>query len=375
GLSRVGMIFNEAHKTHGLRAEETTVASCLKQVGYRTALIGKWHLGHGAVEHYPTRHGFDEFYGALGGCIDYFDHAYAFVPDWYRGEQPLVEEGYSTTLLTREAVDFLERQSAARPFFLCLTYFAPHYGKSLAAEAAVHDHTLSTAKAGGERTNPRTGEACQPINSLQAPLEDLRQVRHIEDPKRRYYTAMVRALDDGVGEVLAALQAADLDENTIVLFLADNGPDMTVSNAGDHGPLRGAKHSLWEGGIRVPAALQWPARLKAGQVLDVPVSALDLLPTFCALSAAPLPAGPIDGLDVTGALFAGQPLQRTLYWRQGRQEAVRRGDWKLIYDDLYNVAADPGEQRDLAAQKPDLVAELVELREMMRRSLTLERTD
>ncbi len=370
GLHSVGMMFNEAHRSHGLRSGETTVAACLQAAGYRTALFGKWHLGHGAVEHYPTRHGFDEFYGALGGCIDYFDHAYAFVPDWYRDEQPLVEDGYSTTLLTREAVGFVERQSAETPFFLCLTYFAPHYGKSLAAEAALHDHTLSTAKAGGERINPHTGETCQPINSLQAPLEDLRQVRHVEDPKRRYYSAMVRALDDGVGEVMAALAAADLDENTIVLFLADNGPDMTVSNAGDHGSLRGAKHSLWEGGIRVPATVQWPAQLPAGSVIDAPLSALDVLPTLCSLSGAALPDGPLDGMDASAVLFAGEALERTLYWRQGKQEALRRGRWKLVFDDLYDVVADPGERHDLATQHPDLVAELIDVRQAMRDSLT-----
>lgn len=369
GLDHVGMMFNEAHRNHGLREGETTIAEYLQRAGYRTALIGKWHLGHGAVEQYPTRHGFDSFYGALGGCIDYFTHAYAFVPDWYRDEEPLVEEGYTTTLLTQEAVRFLSEQSREAPFFLCLSYFAPHYGKSLAAEAAEDERTLVTADAGGERRNPRTGEACQPVNTLQAPLSDLRALSDIEDPKRRYYAAMVRSLDRGVGEVLGALESADLQENTLVIFLADNGPDMTVSNAGENGPLRGAKHSLREGGIRVPCVMQWPERLSPGGVIDTPFSALDLLPTLCTLAKSTTPEGPLDGVDMSGALLGEEAEQRPLYWRYRGQEAVRRGRWKLVDDELYDVQRDLGEERNLAEANPELVAELTELRASLRRSL------
>ena len=261
-LNRVVMTF-DPRPDQGLTDAEPTLAEALCEAGYETALVGKWHLGHADPRHFPTRHGFEHFYGAAGGCIDYFTHAYATEHDWFRGEEPLVEEGYATDLMTAEAVRVIEERDGERPLFLFVSYTAPHYGKSIQEDVAGEPHTLVTRGFGQPRTDPATGRAVQPVNTLQARLTDVVDARTSEP--RDVYAAMVRALDDGVGEVLATLEREGLADDTLVLFTADNGADRTPSNAGSSGPWRGAKHSLYEGGIRVPSAVRWPGACRAGR--------------------------------------------------------------------------------------------------------------
>ncbi|MEP6663693.1 MAG: sulfatase-like hydrolase/transferase, partial [Verrucomicrobiota bacterium] len=185
----------------GIRPQEKTIAEVLQENGYRTALIGKWHLGHGLPEFAPNNHGFDYAYGTSGGCVDYFTRKYGYKPDWYRNGKPVEEPGYSTDLLTEDAVRYLAEQKSGKPFFLYLSYTAPHYGK------------------GWDEETKKTS------NILQAKDEDRARFSEIADKDRREYAGMVAALDDGVGRVLGALKKQKLEKNTLVIFACDNGAD------------------------------------------------------------------------------------------------------------------------------------------------------
>jgi len=370
GLDRVGMMFDEAHKDHGLRAGEVTLGEVLGGVGYRTAFVGKWHLGHGAAEHLPTRHGFEAFYGPAGGCVDYFTHRYGTVLDWYRGEELLEEEGYATELLTDEAIRFLRAQDGEAPFLLVLAYNAPHYGKSLARDAG--PETLVTSDFGQPRVHPDTGAEVQVVNSLQAPAALLERFARVEDPKRRAYSAMVAAMDDGIGRVLDALDELGLARDTLVLFTPDHGADLTRSSAGSNTPLRGGKHSLWDGGLRVPALLRWPGRVEPGTDVEQLSSTLDLLPTLAHLARADVSELTLDGIDLLDSWTGGEARERDLFWQQGQKRAFRRGPWKLVGEQLFQVEQDPAEKADLAGQKPALRSELSTARQEARKRLTDE---
>ena len=346
GLDRVGMMFDESHREHGLREGELTLGEVLSSAGYRTALVGKWHLGHGSPEHLPTRHGFGHFYGMAGGCVDYFTHRYGTVLDWYRGEELVIEEGYATDLLTQEAIRFLRAQSSDEPFLLVLAYNAPHYGKSLARDAG--PQTLVTASFGKPRLDPETGERVQVVNSLQAPQALFDELEPIEDPKRRAYAAMVRSMDQGIGRVLDVLDEVGLASNTLVLFTPDHGADRTESSSGSNAPLRGGKHSLWEGGLRVPAILRWPGWVEAGSVIDQVSSTLDLMPSLAKVAGTDVSTLDLDGLDLSPQWTGAPPVERDLYWQHGRSHAFLRGSWKLHDDRLYQLERDPGETNDLA---------------------------
>lgn len=362
GLDRVGMMFEPDHRSHRLTAAEPTLAELLRGAGYRTALFGKWHLGHGDTGALPLAHGFDDFTGCAGGCIDSYTHAYGDLPDWYRGDQPAPEPGFATELITRHAADWLARDDP-RPFFLVVSYTAPHYGKSLAER--LPSPSLATQKAGKPRPDPLGPGTVQPVNSLQVPLDALDALAGA-DPfaptaaqKRRAYAAMVASMDDGVGELLRTLDAAGRTQDTLVIFLADNGPDETPSNAGDSGPLRGAKHSLHEGGVRVPCLMRWPGRTEAGSVEAATSSTLDLLPTLAQLAGRPPRGWVLDGLDLGPVWFGGGAAgERELMWAEGNSRSIRRGDWKWIDGALYDLAADLGETTDLAADRPELAREL-----------------
>ncbi len=333
----------------GLREGEVTLAAKLREAGYRTAIIGKWHLGYGNEELLPTRHGFDEFYGFLDGCIDFFTFRYGNWQTLYEGEQPIEDSGYITARLTEKAVDFIERQSADQPFFLYIPHAAPHYAKGY---------------------DPVKDE---PTNVLQAKAEDIVAMSFIEDEKRRVYAAKVKGLDDGVGEVLAALERKGLVENTWVIFMSDNGGDYNYG--GNNFPLRGQKATVWEGGIRVPCLMRWPGRIEAGVVSRQPASALDLMPTVLGLAEIS-PAGlTLDGVDLRPTLLEGLPIERDLVFIDKRGDALRRGDWKLIRPQgekqtmLFNLTADMAEKRDLAAARPDVLRELNEALEAKRREI------
>jgi arylsulfatase A-like enzyme len=332
--TRFGHEFNPGGQGgQGLPLSETTLADRMKAAGYATALIGKWHLG-GAEKFHPQRRGFDEFFGFLGGAHSFFPEKGSGI---LRGAARVDEKEYLTDALAREAVSFIEKQRE-KPFFLCLTFNAVH--------------------------TPMHADAAR-----------LKKFSDIPTTQRRTYAAMMSAMDDGIGSVLAKLHDAKLEENTLVFFFSDNGgPTMpgTTVNASSNAPLRGSKRTTLEGGIRVPFLAKWPSRLPAGKVYDQPVIQLDILPTV--LTAVEITTDQkLDGVDLLPYLQGTRtgPPHEALYWRFGQQMAVRQGDWKLVRYDmnveakkgvspakLYNLAADIGEQKDLSADHPDKVKQL-----------------
>ncbi len=343
---RFGHEFNPGgnrNANFGLPLSETTLADRLKSAGYVTGLVGKWHLGE-EPRFRPGRRGFDEFFGFLGGGHAYFPGKGAPI---YRGDEVVQEKAYLTDAFGREAVGFIERHRD-RPFFLYLAFNAVH-------------------------------------TPMDATDERLARFAAIGDTSRRTYAAMLTAMDEAVGKVLDALRAARLEENTLIFFLSDNGgPTMlgTTINASRNDPFRGSKRTTLEGGIHVPFVVQWKGKLPAGSVYDRPVIQLDILPT--ALAAAGVEARPdsrLDGVNLLPYLAGetGAAPHEDLYWRMGEQMALRRGDWKLVrYDQaadrsdtrsvasevkvtplrLYDLAKDPGERHDLAAEHREKLEEL-----------------
>jgi arylsulfatase A-like enzyme len=330
-----------AHE-YGLPTDEWLLPQALKEAGYTTAIVGKWHLGHADPTYWPRQRGFDHQYGPLIGEIDYFTHEQHGVLDWYRDNEPVREEGYSTTLFGDAAVRFLESQDGSRPFFLYLAFNAPH-------------------------------------TPYQAPQEYLDRYPEIADPSRRAYAAMVTALDDQVGRVLATLEAKGLRDNTLVVFHSDNGGTRNAMFAGegdmskvtipcDNGPYRDGKGSLYEGGTRVAALANWPGRITPGGVVDGMVHVVDMYPTLVALAGGSTARSkPLDGMNVWATISDGQPSPRTevVYNVEPFRAGVRQGDWKLIWRvllpsavELYNIAADPSETTNLADEQPEIVATL-----------------
>ena len=302
----------------------TTLAKMLHDAGYATGLIGKWHLGYdGNV--IPTKMGFDEFFGHLGGKIDYFQHTDSTQKgkhDLWEGEQEVFRQGYSTDLFTDRARRFI-REHADKPFYLQLAYNAPHYPTSKGVYQAPEAY-LKRFGITGSPDNTRGG-----------------------------YAAMVNCLDDGIGQVLAELKLQKLDTNTLVLFLSDNGGEACASNA----PLSGGKHTNKEGGIRVPWLARWPGVIPAGGVRKDVVHVMDLAPTLLAATGTPKPdALAFDGTNVWSAFTGGAAVpDRPIYFKNN---CVREGRWKLFDGKLYDLDADLQEQTDVAAANPDIVARL-----------------
>ncbi|HEY0698147.1 MAG TPA: arylsulfatase, partial [Micromonospora sp.] len=325
---------------YGLATDEYLLPQMLKDAGYRTAMVGKWHLGHAMPEYWPRQRGFDYFYGALVGEIDHFKHASHGVPDWYRDNQPLEEAGFDNTLFGNEAARVIERHDRGNPLFLYLAFTAPH-------------------------------------TPFQAPPEYLDRFKNIEDENRRTYAAMISVLDDGVGKVVTALEKAGIRDNSIIVFHSDNGGVKNSMFAGDskvvgglpadNGPYRDGKGTLYEGGTRVAAFVNWPGRVRAG-VIDGMIHVVDMYPTLATLAGAELGKNkPLDGMDVWPTIGEGNPSPRSevIYNIDPMAGAVRQGDWKLVWKaslpqkiELFNLADDKSEKADLAAQNPDKVKEL-----------------
>ncbi|MEN8128326.1 MAG: sulfatase-like hydrolase/transferase [Planctomycetota bacterium] len=328
---RYGFERNPKHlpddNTAGLALGETTLADSLGKIGYKSAMIGKWHLGTHPDLH-PVNRGFDECYNTPGR---YFANSYAV--NTRPGKKPQTCDKYRTDACSDEAVSFIERHKD-ESFFLFLAYDAPHM-------------------------------------PLQATEKYLSRFPEIKNEKRKTYAAMVSAVDDGVGRVLEALRKLKLEDNTLVIFFSDNGgPEH--KNASNNGPLRGGKSDATEGGFRVPFALQWKGTLSAG-VYDQPISSMDIFATMSALSHSPTdPNHPLDGVNLMPYLTGrekGAPHE-AIYLRkfdQGRF-AVRKGDYKLLINgkgldaNLYNLTEDIGEKTDLASQYPERLDELEKLR-------------
>ena len=331
----------------GLTSGVPTVADYLRKAGYRTALIGKWHLGE-AESANPLNRGFDEFYGFLGGGRSYFpdgpEEAKVKANRYtqlVRGKVPAKETEYMTFAFAREATEFIERQKTTKqPFFLYLAFNAVH-------------------------------------TPLEAPENYLQRFSSITDKRRRTYAGMVAAMDDSVGRVLKAVRDAGIEENTLICFISDNGGPITrnAPNASSNGELRGGKGQTWEGGIRVPFLMHWRGQLPEGITYSKPVIQMDLTATALALAGqTPDPKWAIDGVNLMP--FLKSPLKdatphETLYWAYEAQWAVRQGSWKLVNGDadgsgktqktilgLYDLSTDKGERNNLAATEPERVKAL-----------------
>jgi len=327
---------------YGLDTTEWLMPQCLREAGYQTAIIGKWHLGHADRKWWPRQRGFDYQYGAMIGELDYFTHDEHGVLDWFRDNEPVKEEGYTTTLIGKDAARLIENHDASKPLYLYLTFNAPH-------------------------------------TPYQAPQEYIDRYKNIADPTRRTYAAMVACLDEEIGRVVAALDKKGLRENTLILFHSDNGGPRNAMFTGvmadvaklrlpaDNGPYREGKGTLYEGATRVCALANWPGHIKA-QAVNGMIHAVDLYPTLAALAGASTArCKPLDGLDVWSTIAEGKPSPRSeiVYNIEPFRAALRQGDWKLIWRtmlpssaELYDLAQDPSEKNDLVSAHPDKVAAL-----------------
>jgi arylsulfatase A-like enzyme len=329
----------------GLPLSETTLASALKQAGYHTAVVGKWHLGS-ADGYRPLQRGFDEFYGFLGGAHPYVvakgksaaqanqgpqgkkNHPGNNPQPIFRGEERVEFPEHLTSAFGNEAAAFVKKKKD-KPFFLFLTFNAVH-------------------------------------NPLQPDAEHAARFENIKDPKRRAYAGLLSGLDDAVGTVLSALRESGQEEETLVFFISDNGGPQQ-GNGSNNAPLTGDKGSVREGGIRVPYVVQWKGKLPAGATYSQPAISLDIAATAAAVGGAKLggEGREVDGVNLLPYLLGeakGAPHE-SLFWRFGPQRAVRQGNFKLIQTAdqevrLYDVVADKAESKDLATTHPDIVAQL-----------------
>lgn len=328
----------QADQERGLPVTGTSVPALLRTSGYVTGLVGKWHLGS-KPQFGPNLHGFDEFFGFLGGAHDYYAHTSADgTSDLYENSTPVSKTTYLTDEITHRAASFIERH-AARPFFLEVAYNAVHWP-----------------------FQPPDLPASDPRRNRDRPL---RQRPDDATPATRGdYVRMLERADDGVGAILAALEQSHVAQNTLVIFTNDNGGEWLSRNA----PLYDQKGTLWEGGIRVPLILRWPGRLPRGTTSKQVAITMDLSASILAATGTALPAGyRPDGIDILPSLAGQVPLiERQLFWRilqpERRQKAVRSGRWKMLVDgDLYrlfDLDDDPGEHHDLAAEHSDRVVNL-----------------
>jgi len=317
----------------GLPVTGRALPQLLKGSGYATALIGKWHLGY-KPEFSPNRHGFDYFYGFKAGYIDYYQHTNGDGrPDFFENDQPVSHDGYMTDLISDRSVKFI-RDSGAKPFFLEISYNAPHWPyqmPDMPSTAADHARHLQPHESPG--------------------------------PTRAEYVAMFERADQGVGKILETLRERGIADNTIVIYTHDNGGEWLSRNA----PLFNRKQTVWEGGIRVPLLVRWPGRITAGTVSGQVGITMDLSYSILAAAGVTVPPGPaLEGIDLLSILagrIAGK--ERTLFWRITgpiNQRAVRSGDWKLVVDGastlLFNVRSDVGERNDMTSQRLDIARQL-----------------
>jgi arylsulfatase A-like enzyme len=318
----------------GLPATGYSLPQLLKNHGYATALIGKWHLGY-VPEKSPNAHGFDYFFGLKSGYHDYYTHHGGDgESDLWENDQPIEKDGYTTDLVTERAARFIEEHKN-EPFFVDVAYTAPHWPYQVPGNPSV-----------------------APNNARHVMPHDL------TTSKRSDYVAMVEHLDREIGEVLGAIERAGVAGDTIVIFTNDNGGEWLSSSA----PLFGRKWTVFEGGIRVPAIVRWPKRIPAGSVSDQVGITMDLTASILAVTGAPVPdEAKLEGMNLFPVWEGREPeLERTLFWRAGtgaaKQTAVRRGDWKVLIDGahtyVFNVRTDLSERNDVARWRQDIAQEL-----------------
>jgi len=346
------LVIFPSHK-YGLPTDELTLPQALKDAGYRTMIVGKWHLGHADKKYWPQNRGFDHFYGNLVGEVDYFTKDRGGLVDWQRNGSFFKEDGYYTTLIGDEAVKLIEAQDAKTPFFL---YFA-----SLAPHAPYQAPSAYTERYKGTIANEQRGT----------------------------YAGMITALDDQVGRIVGALEKKGLRENTLILFASDNGGATNALFAtgarseeerkesggvglgekppASNGNLRGGKGTLHEGGVRVVAFANWPGHLQP-RVVTEPLHMVDVMPTVLALAGGKAsPDHPLDGKNAWKTLAEGQPSphEDILISVEAFRGAIRKGNWKLVKiallpgkTELFDLAEDPGETTSVADKHPDIVSDL-----------------
>lgn len=327
----------------GLSTDEVILPQVLAEAGYKNrGIFGKWHLGHSDLKYHPLRRGFTYFYGHYNGAIDYFTHERNGELDWHRNYESSYDTGYSTDLISDEAVKFIEQKAGEGPFFCYVPFNAPH-------------------------------------EPLMAPDKYLEQYRYLQDTidrnAKQIYAAMVTCMDDGIGRILRSIDKAGIADNTIVLFFSDNGaPGHGSSNA----PLRDFKNNVFEGGIRTPAIVRWPAKLKGGRKVEACIAYIDIFPTLMRILDIPDHGGkPFDGIDVYDLLTGNSPsIEREIFsynaneGDENEKIALSDSKWKLIclgpnitddqYDDstrtrlLFRIDQDPNETCNVLNEYPDI---------------------
>ncbi|QDT44452.1 Arylsulfatase [Gimesia alba] len=342
------------HPEHrkGLRNTENTFAEPLRQAGYRTGLIGKWHQGypHNSDEFHPDNHGFDTFIGYHSGNIDFISHVGDHVKhDWWHGRKETQEDGYSTHLINQYAMQFI-KENQDQPFCLYVAHEAIHNPVQVPGDPV-------------RRSEAEGWKRWKPAN----------EAERIEK-----YRGMTLPVDEGVGQIREFLVKSGLDKNTFVLFFSDNGPSRDFPSGSPK--WRGGKGSVYEGGHRVPAIAWWPGKIKAGTVSNVQAISIDVMPTLLGIAGVKQPEDrPLDGVDLAPVLFEQKTLpERPLFWaslsnRGGRSEAMRQGPWKLVVLhprakpgtfeneklELYRLDQDPGEKNNLLKQEPQQAAKML----------------
>ena len=338
--------------TEGLPDAKPTIASALREQGYRAALFGKWHLGV-TERSQPHNFGFDEWFGFLAGCIDYYSHKFYYQPSrgvdpmhdlWENGQEVWRNGQYMTEMITDRSVRFVqEAATESEPFFLYTAYNAPHY-------------------------------------PMHAPEEYVRRFDHLPWD-RQIMAAMISAVDDGVGEIVAELERNDIREDTLIFFSADNGPSRETRNwmdgtkdpyyGGTTGGFKGHKGTTWEGGVREPAIMSWPGHVPERQVCSEVGMMMDVFPTLLSAAGGEPGSYDLDGLDIM-PMAAGAPgPHEDVRWLFRGQRAIRRGNWKLVLDGTFrdsedkpptpflsNLGDDPSEESNLAEEYPEMLEEL-----------------
>jgi arylsulfatase A-like enzyme len=339
--------------SYGLPTDERTLPQALKEVGYQTAIVGKWHPGHANKKFWPQNRGFDHFYGNLVGEVDYFSKERGGLIDWQRDGKFLKESGYYTTLIGNEAVNVIKSHDTSKPLFLYVASLAPHA-------------------------------------PYQAPKQDIDAYKNAPgDVHRHTYAAMVTDLDTQVGRIVAALKQKKMFDNTLIMFSSDNGGatsalfatgarspqereesggvELGAKTPASNGEFRGGKGSLHEGGVRVPTIFSWPSKLKP-RIVNEPLDMVDVMPTVLALAGAKgSPDHPFDGKNIWPTLADNQPSphEDILINVEPFRGAIRKGNWKLVKiallpgkTELFDLVKDPGEKNNVADQHPEIVRDL-----------------